>query len=181
MTIEYNLTENDVLQHQLYIVSISKRIKKIRKRNWLLLTFCCFLLTLMFYQTKNNVQQYYFLIVGFLCLFFYPIYQRRFYLRHYKKSTQEYYKTQTDNSTTVTFDESQINIVTKTSETRFNLIEIDEIVEILDFFFLRVSVQVSLVIPKNQIKNPDEVKLYLVKLSEKLNINYIQDLNWKWK
>ena len=48
MKLEYNLNENDFLQHQLFTASKTERIKMQRRKSWVFVTLTFFIFSLFF-------------------------------------------------------------------------------------------------------------------------------------
>lgn len=59
--------------------------------------------------------------------------------------------------------------------------EIDEIIETANYFYLKMKLEVVLIIPKLKIENSPKVKTSLLSLASNLKINYTQELDWKWR
>lgn len=61
----------------------------------------------------------------------------------------------------------------------FNLSQIDFISETNEYFIIKLKIE-AIIIPKKRLENVNILKGDLTKLSEKLNIEFINNLNWKW-
>ena len=85
MTLKYTLTEDDYLQHQLYIASKTNRIKKKRRQSWITMVFVFVALTVLLFQTDNILLSFYFGVLSILTLIFYPFYLKKHYKKHYQK------------------------------------------------------------------------------------------------
>lgn len=53
--------------------------------------------------------------------------------------------------------------------------------EIKDYFFIALKTGVSIMIPKSEIIDVEAVRTELKMIAEKIGINFISELNWKWK
>jgi hypothetical protein len=181
MTLTYQLDQNDFLQHQLFSASKTERIKKKRTKSWLIVTGSIFLLGFLFYQSANSFLAYYFLAFGVVTLIFYPIYQRQQYRNHYAKFIAENYKNRFGQIANINFSENTIETIDATGESKINLSEIENVTETGAYFYPRLKSGGHLIIPKSKIIDVSQVRTSLKNLCEKLNINFIEDLNWKWK
>lgn len=180
MTLKYSLDEDDFLQHSLFTATKSERIKKKRRKNWIMVTSAVFCLALIFYFSENMHEVYYWLIFGVITLFFYPSYEKYQYKKHYQKYIAETYKNRFNETSTVIFDEDNIETSDRTGEMKINLSEIEKIIETTKYFYLKMKTGETLIIPKFKIENLDNLRNILEKLAIKLNINFEDDLNWKW-
>ena len=181
MTLRYSLSEDDYLTHQLYIASKTERIKKQRRRSWLILTFCSLVLSFLFSENDNKVMMYYFLALGIIILIFYPFYQRRYYRNHYQKYIKENYKNKINEITNLIFGDTFVESFDRTGEGKMYLSEFEKLIEIKEYFFIGLKTGGSLIIPKLKLENIEETKLFLKNLAEKLQIEYSSALDWKWK
>jgi len=181
MTLTYKLEQNDYLQNQLYLASKTPRIKRQRTRSWLIVFGSSFLLSFMFYQSGNKALFYYFLILGLLALFFYPFYQRSYYKKHYKRFVADIYKNRFGRIVKVTFTDNTIEQITDAGETKINLSELESISETGEYFFPKLKSGGALIILKNKEVDVNEFRNELKLLCGKLNIPFIEDLNWTWK
>ncbi|MEO6668964.1 MAG: YcxB family protein [Ferruginibacter sp.] len=181
MTLTYNLTADDYLQHQLFIASKSEAIKKKRIKSRVIATAASFLLALLFSQAENKIFSYSFFAWGIVTLFFYPRYLRNHYKKHYEQFISTTFKNSFDDGSTVTFDEDSIHAIDATGEMKINSSQIEQIVETGTHVFVRLKTSGSLIIPQSRIENRDEVQTALQELAKRLNIAYVKELNWKWK
>lgn len=181
MTLTYNLDQNDFLQHQLFAASKSDRIRKKRIRSWLILSCSWLLLSLAFYQAHNTFLANFFLAYGIITLIFYPFYQRSYYKNHYAKFIGDTYKNRFGKTSNIMFTETAIETYDITGEAKINLTQIENVTEIVDYFYLKMKSGGHIIIPKYKINNSSEVREKLKALCDKLSIDFITDLNWKWK
>lgn len=175
------LDENDYLTYQLYTASKTPRIKKARIRGWIFTTVTCLCLTFLFFESDNDLLGYYFLIVSVLSLILYPFYSRWRYKKHYLKYIQDTYKNRFGEESTLEITEDIIVTKDKTGEGRINTSEIEEINEIKDFCFVKMTTGVSLIISKVKTEEIDKIKNELKSLAEKKGIKYNVEVDWKWR
>jgi len=180
MTLKYSLSENDFLQHQLFISSTSETVKKKRRNTWIMTTLVLLCLGFLFYQSGNKFFTYYFIGLGITALFFYPLYLKSYYKKHYQKFVADTYKNCFGEESTVIFREDYVEAFDKTGESKINYTQVEKIIEIGGYFFLRMKTGGSLIIPK-RIEEVNTTRTELQNLANKVNVMYVTDLDWKWK
>ena len=181
MKLEYNLNENDFLQHQLYTASKTERIKMQRRKSWWFVTLTFFILSLLFLKKDEKVTFYSFLIVGFITLIFYPFYLRNHYRSHYQKFIKDTYKNRFGENAKIEFLENEFLTNDSNSETRLKYSAFEEFNEIENYFFLKLKTGGSLIIPKLKVENLKVLKVELNNIAEKHNVKQNIELDWKWK
>jgi hypothetical protein len=181
MAFTYVLNENDFLEYQLFIASGSSRIKKLRLRNWLVVSGCFLLLSLLFYQTGDKLLTYYFLAIGVISLCFYPSYQKWHYKNRYQKFIADTYKNRIGQAVHVNFMEDWIETNDLYCESKIKLNAIENITETSDYFYIKMKTGGHLIIPKSKIDNLSSVEGRLKELCTKLSIQFICDLKWRGK
>ena len=181
MSFTYSLDQNDFLQYQLFLASKTDRIKKQRIKSWLIVTGCMLLLSFMFHQSNNQFLFYYFLIFGILTFIFYPFYQRQKYKKHYARFIAENYKNKFGQTANLKFTEFAIEANDISGETKINLTELENVTETADYFYPKLKGGTGFIIPKSKIADVDHLRTELSNLCGKLNISFVQDLNWRWK
>jgi len=180
MTLHYTLEENDFLTHQLYIASKSERIRKIRKRSRMMVSIAYAVMALLFYIQEKISLVIIFLIIALCWFIINPFWERKKYVRHYKKFIAECYKIRIGRMATLTINNECYVTKDDGGETKIIATETEEIVEIPSLFLIRLKSGQSLLLPKNKISNAEEVKETLIDLAGFLNISYKVEDNWKW-
>jgi hypothetical protein len=178
MTLHYTLKENDFLQHQLFAASKSKRIKRQRLRNWFISSAALLCMSWIFYQEGNGRMTEYFLITGILCFGFYPLYQKWYYKRHYRKFIAETYKNRFGQPEEMKFTKEWVEVKDVSGESKIKLAEVESISETGNYFYLQIKTGGHLVIPKT-ISEVDFVRQQLKEICYEFNIAYCADLKWK--
>lgn len=188
MTLQYSLDENDLLQARLYAASKNKRIKKRRRRNWILMTFGYLLWGCLFWSFYKRFSKNEFLhiacaffILAILVAIFYPFYQRYYYKRFYKKRIIKKTKNKSESPSTYTFNDDFIGVKDDVAEAKMKLSNFEKISETENYFYLKIKNSSYFVTPKAKIPSVDEVRNKLSAIAQQFNIPYVSDLNWKWK
>lgn len=181
MTIDYRIDENDFLTHQLYLASKSERIKKKRKRNRLIVPIIYFVFSLLsFFQGGLSLAVIFFIIAP-LWFFIYPLWERRYYKKHYQGFIQENYKDRLGKTASLELSKDFILVKDRGSESKVLTTEISEINEIPTTIFVRLKGGQSFILPKDKITNIDYVTIRLKELAIYLKVEYNIDEKWEWK
>jgi hypothetical protein len=175
------LDENDFLTFHLYQASHTPRIKKARRRNWILITVIFLILSSIFFIRDDNALGYYFLILSIITAIFHPFYSKWKYKRLYQKHIHDTFKNNFGKRNELEFGDSFISITSNTGVTKINKSEITEVNEIQDYYFLKVSSGVTLMIAKQKVDDIEQVKIELKSLIEKNGIKHNIELDWKWR
>ena len=178
MTINYQLTNSDFLEYQLYTSSKSELHKKRRFRSRIIVPII-YVLFGLYLANKNgdNGIGIVFAGIGILWFVFYPLYSKWRYKNHFKKHVEENYKNRINKPVEIDFDENSVNAKDFTSESKINGTELKELIETKDHFFIKLTTDLSLIVPKHSIENQMEFK----KRVTELGAEYVNELNWKWK
>lgn len=181
MQLHYSLDPQDFLQYHLFAASHNKRLRAKRKKAWLVISACLLFLALLSYSSNENFLALLLLIYGIITLIFYPFFQRYHYKKSYEKYIKEHYKNRFGKLASLEIKDDIIETTDSASETKMYLSEIDGITETGEYFFLIIKSGGHYIIPKRKISKLAELKGFLQSLSQKLNIPYAHELNWKWK
>lgn len=183
MNIHFYLEKNDHLIYQLYVASKSERIRKKRLRSKILWPVIYGIMSLFFFGKSALGLGVIFIILSALWFVLYPIWERRYYVKHYQGFIDEHFtaKDQIQSEISLEFDEKYLFSKDYVGESKIILSEIQEIVELESLILMRLSDAISIILPKERIQNIDEVKNYLNTLAERLNISYHQEQDWQWK
>jgi len=139
------------------------------------------LLGVLFYASSNSFLANYFFGFGIISLIFYPLYQRELYESHYEKFVDDFYKYRFGMTVEISFSDFPIHTSDITSESKINLSQLEHVTETLDYFYLSLKTGGHLIMPKLKIGNVAELRVKLKELAGRLNIEFIEDLKWKWK
>jgi hypothetical protein len=175
------LDENDFLAHQLYTASKSPRVQKGRRRRWIFTTVSLVAMSFIFFESYKDVLGYYFLVLSVLSLFFYPMYSRWYYKRHYRNYIRDEYKNRFGREVTLEINDDVILATDNTSESKIDTSEVEAINEIKDYYFVKLTSGVSVIISKTKEKDIDKITTALKSLAEKRGIKFNEELDWKWK
>ena len=181
MVLEYSLDKPDFLECQLFIASKSERVIKSRRKARLVVPITYLILGLLLFLFTDIVFTLIFITIGLIWYLYYPYYIRKRYVRHFEKALAESYKNRFGKLSLLKFGEEIIEITDYIGETKIRIQEIEEINEIKNYLFLKLSSGESLIIPKDKIKEENEFRHYISMLTERFYIKYNVELNWKWR
>jgi len=181
MTIEYTLDKGDFLTFHLFSASKSERIRKTRTRNKIMLPLVYLGISIILYFIESIELAIIIFLSGFLWIFIYPFYERKRYVKHYKKFIDENYKNRLGKPGNLKFEGDYIHSKDFTGEAKMYLSELDELNEIRDYYYLKFNSGVSLIIPKRKIDNIESLDQFLNELATRLRIKHNVELNWRWK
>lgn len=177
MTIEYKIKEQDYLDFQIFTASKSNRINKKKRNGWILLTIGSIFIALLYYLNNNNPLAIYFVTVAIVCGLFYPSYFKWRYKRHYKTYVKENFSKHFGQGETLEFNKDSISFKNKAGEGKIKLTEIERVNETDKHFFLQISAGTSLIIPKAELTDINELRDKLVDIG----LQIIDETNWSWK
>jgi hypothetical protein len=181
MRIEYTLDEGDYLIHQLFAASKSNRIRK--QRMWFkVLGPILFAATgFLSFREGKNVESAVFFSGALIWFFVYPLWQRRYYKKHYQGFVRDIYKERFGQITVVELADDYILTKDQGSETKVSTDQVEEISEIPDMVFLKLRNGHYFLFPKDKISKMDLVILRLKELANALKIEYKVYERWEWK
>mgnify|MGYP000477646293 CR=1 FL=1 len=176
--LKYSLTNEDFLEHQLYIASKSKNIIKKRKRTRVIVPLVYLALALFFFFSKENyISSIIFISIAVVWYLFYPIRSKKLHIKHYQNHITEHYKNRIGVESEIKITNDYIFGIDNSGESKTKIEEVESLIELKNRFFLKLKKGLSLVIPKTAI---DDIMLFKNKISE-LNIEIIDELNWEFK
>ncbi len=181
MTIEYTINEHDLLTHQLFLASQSERIKKKRQKNKTIFPLAYGALGLLFFSDDQFSLATIFIIIGLLWFFFYPAWEKRRYIKHYRAFIKENYKDRIGKVGTLELSNDFILAKENGSESKVLTTELEEISEIPTMILIKLRGGQSFILPKDKIVNIANVKTRLDELAAYLKIKYDIDEKWEWK
>jgi len=178
MYLNYKLKSSDFLEYQLYSSSKSELHKKRRFRSRIIIPIIYLFLGLYVgYIREDNSIAIVFIGFAIVWFVFYPLYSRWRYKKHFQKHVKENYKNRINKPIEIDFEEDSIKTKDTTSESKINGTNLKELIETKNHYFIKLTTDLSIVIPKHSIENQTE----FVERVTKLGAKYIDDLNWKWK
>lgn len=178
MKLEYSLNQEDFLQYQLFTASKSKNIIKQKKRTFLWIILFLIVSGFNIYNSFKNWLMYFIPLCFIIFLLFYYLVKYQ-YKSHYLKFIKENYKERIGLVSSLDFKNEELMITNSIAESRINYNSFSEIIEIKDYYYLKLKTEESFIIPKNMIYNKQEFEQILLLLKETYSVKETIDLNWK--
>ena len=97
-----------------------------------------------------------------------------------KNFVQHNYQNRFNTTIHIEFTETHIITITPTSKSEVLQSAIAQIISIPEYFFIQLATNETMIIPKVALKRDKEGSLFFKNIAQKLNIQFIQKLNWKW-
>lgn len=180
MKFNYLLAKQDILDHQLYILSESKAFQKRRAKGRMFLLLIYMLLGIFIWQKSGAITAAAFFVV---CLPFYFIYKRlesNQYKKHIAGFVDQQYKDSLQHDFNLEWDDHNLTSSTVDKSHQTPWLELESIVEIGSLFILNFRNSNALIIPKKDPVLQDVIRTDLKTRADALGIDYIEKLNWKW-
>ena len=182
MELNYSLTENDYLQQQLYIVSNNEFFKKERRNNNIAIIVLLIILALFsFLITQDQFFIYAFLIAIIAYCFVSTRYLKWFSRIRLKKYVDSVYLKKCGIITNIKFEEDHILTSTSIADVKLKFLGFQNISEIEDYFFITFITDENFIIPKKHVEDISALRNLLKEIAEKRRIDFISQLDWKWK
>lgn len=176
MKLEFNLTENDFLNFQLFTAAHSKRIQNKKLKGWIILTVSPAALSIFSYKMGDNFTSIYCGVLSVIFAIFYPLYFKLVYKRHYKAYTKEVFSKRTGTAIEIELFSDVIVTKDKLGEGRFKVSEITKVDETAGQFFVNTSMGNAIIIPKIGSTNHDELRNQFAEMG----LNVVDNIGWKW-
>lgn len=177
--LNYSLNKEDYLNFQLFAATKNPVIKKQRLISRFLILLILALIGFLFLNTNTLIACYFFLAaVAFFLI--YPLYSKWFYKRHFKKHVDQFFDPGVG-VISVGFDDENMYLADKKSNSSVKLRELLGITEIANYFLIQVTKANYVIIPRREVEDIEKLRDYLQKCSKKVDIPYSVELNWKWK
>lgn len=179
MKLEYSLNKEDFLQYQLFTASKSKNIIKQKKRTFIWVIVFLIVSGFNIYNRFENWLIYFIPLCFIIFLLSYYSVQYQ-YKSHYSKFIKENYKEKIGLVSSLNFKNEELMITNSIAESKISYNSFLEIIEIQDYYYLKLKTEESFIIPKNIIIDKQEFEQVLLILKEKYNVKEIIDLKWKY-
>lgn len=179
MKLEYILNFSDFLEYQLYASSKSELHQKKRKKIRIIVPIIYIALGLLMLFIKFTYQPIAIFGIAILWYLLYPVYSKWKYKKHFENHIKENYKNRIGKKVSLNFEKGVdfTEIFDSGTQTKIKNSEFDKLIEIKEHYFLRLKSELSLIIPKREIADQEKFK----KLFSDINLEYVNELNWKWK
>jgi len=180
LSIQFNYTEQEFIDYQLYIASKSPSQQKRMFRNRWLVSLIYLGIAAVGFFNNNTSQIYIFIGLAILWYVIYPYWAKRFHKKYFTQFILQQNKDRIGNSVTVNLNDDNIQIQENGQEIELPIQQIVEIAELQKIILLRLNTDQVIILHK-ETNIPTEILIdYLKNLSLKRAIPYVNALNWKW-
>ena len=180
MHFTYPLTKEDILDHQLYILSESKAFQKRRAKGRMFLLLIYMLSGIFIWQKSGPITAAAFFVICFPFYFIYKRLENNQYKKHIAGFVDDQYKDALHDEFNLAWDDQTLSSSTGDKKHETPWLELESIVEIGSLFILNFRNSNALIIPKKDPVLQDVIRTDLKTKAEALGIDYIEKLNWKW-
>lgn len=178
MKIEYTLTEEDILEYQLYTTSLSKPIHQKRLIARFGVPIMYILISIFFFFYNNNKDAI--LICVFLAalwLLFYPLYSKWKYKHSYLKHIKKNYKDKLDHVDALKLgNNTYFYVKEQGKEGKVKTSDAEKLIELKNHFFLQMKKGGAIIIPKTYVLNTEAFKQKMIEV----NVEYLNETDWRW-
>lgn len=175
------LNAKDYINYQLYYFSTKDTTVKRRKKSSLILLVILLIFAALMYSIDKVPAA-----VGLAVLvIFYFVYIRYYYTVLIKKSLEKNIliavKNKIDQTSSVEFKEDEVKIVSSAGYATIYMNDLEKVTETPDYFYPTFKIYDTLIIPKAQIPDVTEARKYFQVLCHSRNLEFDDQLNWRWK
>ncbi|MFV0420450.1 MAG: YcxB family protein [Dysgonomonas sp.] len=182
INIDIDLSENDLLNLQLFFASSDEEMKRQRKKEkYRILGLSALCSIMLFFEEGYRTYSYFFLGSTTLFLLVYPWWSAWFYKRMYKKQVSTFFKDKIPYRITLVLCNEYIDIESPKGNSRIYINNIKSITETGEYFFIVTDQKTSITIPRNKVVNAKGMQEQLEYYKSNYSVLFNQDLTWKWK
>ncbi|MEZ5148419.1 MAG: YcxB family protein [Bacteroidales bacterium] len=181
MTLTYPLNHHDFLTYQLYNTTRSKETQKRRSKSRTRIALFYFLFALFAYLAVDSALAIISIVVGIVSYLILPYYIKHSNYNALSSFVQEQFHNKFGKSGSVEFGDKLITVTDDFSELKIKLEGFSEINEIKSYFFFKMTLGESLILPKRAILDKEKFDAYIEPLKREFGIKHNIDLDWKWK
>lgn len=176
MTHTYQIHEKDYLDFQLYTASQGVRFYKKQRNGRYFLTLTSLITAVYFLSIQDWGMLAYFGLAALVFFFFYPRYFKWRQKVHYTKFIRRHYRSLFGESESLEINGKTVNLSNVTGAGQLKASDFTQIIETADHFFAGLKSGSSLIIPKAQLTDPNQ----LLREFKGLKLTVKADLDWTW-
>jgi hypothetical protein len=138
-------------------------------------------LAFVIYDSGDKLPGICFMILSIVSFIFYPFYIHWKYKKHFSDHIKEHLSNNFGKQVNIEFKEDHMladDGNNSESKISFNLIK--SVHELPDHYLIRLDSGQSVILPKQKIKELEQLKGELKTLSENLQMNIIDNTQWRW-
>lgn len=179
--INYQINQEDFLEHQLFIASKFVQNQRRRQKNKILVPSFYVICGIILYFFGAITLTIIFLVFALLWYIYYPAFEGRRFSKYYNEFINENFKDKFGKSTTLMLNKDLLYSKDAVSECKYQSTEVSKIQEIPSTIFIFIKGGTTYILPKDQFENLEELKIQLQAISSVWNVKYENDEGWKWK
>ena len=180
MTLTYSLSEDDFLNSQLFIIKSKGTFQKFRQISMITITVLYIITVSFSFYFKKDFFGYTMILIGLITLIAFPTYYKQSYKERLRTQLRDYVSNKFDIEFTIVLTDDYLRSISEDGETQLKLRQIGEIVEVGEYFYLKLKIGDTLIIPKNPVENIQDLQSELKQIAQRFEIGYTTDLNWRW-
>ncbi len=181
MKIEFEISEEDLLTQQLFATANAESVRKRRGRGRVFLVVIYIVAGVFIWIQSGAIIGGLFLLACIPMYIFYTRMEAKQYQKHIRAFVKEQIRDRESPVTTLHFEKDYVTMADGANVGRIPLSEVKIIYEISQLYSLKLNNGQSIVLPKKHNNNSGNTESMLHHLAERLEIPYVQQLDWKWK
>jgi hypothetical protein len=175
------LEENDYLQHQLFLASVSPIKIRNRKRSRYINSFLILIWAGISYWNDSPYSAIFFGIAALLFFVAFPYYSKWFHQRHYTKFVKEHFNDRFGKNIEFEFRDDSFYSKDDNGDGSIEYVDTEIIYETGAYFIINFTDGDTFLIAKNKVDNLEFIKNKIQELQVKFGIPFEQKLDWVWK
>ncbi len=181
MKIEFEITEEELLRHHLFATAHAESIRKRRLRGRILLIIIYLIAGFFIWKLSSPWLAGLFFVSCVPLFFLYTRMESKQYLKQLKALVKEQIRERKNKITKLHFEKDHVTMADGELKSRIPLADINAVYEIRELYSLRLRNGQSIVLPKNHSNSKGDTNEGLQQLAERLEIPFIQQIDWEWK
>jgi hypothetical protein len=180
MEIEYALTYEDSFTSILFATSQSPITGKRRTREqYIYPAVYLIMLSILFHMNDFLIGILIAVVLTSLWISFYPYISRFAIRRKYFRNSGKHKNSDIKTKVKLKADKEHLTVTDESGESKITITDIDKIIEIKNYFFLRINAKAHLIIPKNQFKE-STLDVFIKKIQKLSKADITKMPDWKW-
>src|SRR5687767_10552255 len=180
MLFPYTLDQNDYLSYLFFSTSRSKKVRKRRSLNKLILLIIYMVTGLYLFNRNGPVASAVFFLLCLPLYFLYNTFEKKQYLKHFRKFIDTHFKDLIGKPASIELAENSFHVLDD-EDNWYAYEDIEEVMETTELIIIQLKSGTAVLLPKNKIENTEALVNQLSTISTSKNIPYSRNLEWKWK
>lgn len=180
LSLQFNYTEQEFIDYQLYIASKSpSQQKRMRRNRWLVALIYLGIAGIGFLN-KNNTQIYIFAALAIVWYIAYPLWSKKFHKKHFMQFILQQNKARIGNKVQLDFTDNIITIQEDEQHIEIPIQDVVEIAELKQLILLRLNSEQVIIVHKVANVAAEQIISFMKSLALKRAIRYVDDTKWVW-